>query len=333
MLMPGRKYKATSSSNYRYGFNTQERDEELSENIYTAEYWEYDSRIVRRWNTDPDVTADESPYAVNHNNPIVFNDPDGDFPGLGFLVGFVTEFVIQTIEIKLNVRKDYDVYAMAISGVATQLGMGIAKQISKIKTLGTLTKTVTQVGKDVAINLGEQGAKTLYDPTAKVSVTDALINGGVSKIAGDFAESAVKQYSSKGAELVAKAEKKADRVSKANNAKRVAELKKAEEAVEGYVAPRALVAAVPATGAATRTYDAFKKTPSTTDLNTKAATTQNVQTNTNSITPAATTTTQSNTRTYTKQWVKDFGKYYKDSESFSGPKGTTIKNPYYKKKG
>lgn len=148
-----------------------------------------------------------------------------------------------------------------------------------------------------------------------------------------MAESAIKKYTSKGAELVAKAEQKAARAAKANNGKRVAELKKAEEVVEGYVTPRALVASVPATGGVTRTYDALTKTPSTSAVNTKTGTNQTVQTNVNTVTPtSATPTTQTNVKTYTKQWAKDFGKYYKDSESFNGTNGTTIKNPYYKKK-
>jgi len=40
---------------YRYGFNGQEKTDELkgSGNHYTAEFWEYDSRLGRRWNVDP----------------------------------------------------------------------------------------------------------------------------------------------------------------------------------------------------------------------------------------------------------------------------------------
>ena len=75
--MPGRKYNAGSNS-YRYGQNGQEKDNELNENIYTAEYWEYDSRIVRRWNIDPVPKTGESPYMCFSGNPIMFADPHGD---------------------------------------------------------------------------------------------------------------------------------------------------------------------------------------------------------------------------------------------------------------
>ncbi len=77
MTMPGRSY--SSGSQYRYGFQGQEKDDEIagSGNSYTAEFWQYDSRLGRRWNTDPIVKPHESPYATFANNPIWFVDPLG----------------------------------------------------------------------------------------------------------------------------------------------------------------------------------------------------------------------------------------------------------------
>ena len=74
MLMPGRKY---SSGKYRYGFNSQEKSTEINDNLYTATYWEYDSRIGKRWNVDPILKIWESPYATFGGNPILNIDPDG----------------------------------------------------------------------------------------------------------------------------------------------------------------------------------------------------------------------------------------------------------------
>ncbi|NCA84331.1 MAG: hypothetical protein EOM83_02010 [Clostridia bacterium] len=78
MLMPGRSF--TGSQGYRYGFGGQEKDNEVSGNgnSYTAEYWQYDARLGRRWNNDPIVKTWESPYAAFGNNPIYYNDPNGD---------------------------------------------------------------------------------------------------------------------------------------------------------------------------------------------------------------------------------------------------------------
>ncbi len=59
--------------------NTQEKDNEIygEGNSYSAEYWQYDARLGRRWNVDPVVKVHESPYATFANNPIWFVDPSG----------------------------------------------------------------------------------------------------------------------------------------------------------------------------------------------------------------------------------------------------------------
>jgi RHS repeat-associated protein len=62
---------------YTYGFNGQEKDDEIANGIYTAPYWEYDSRLGRRWNLDPVVKASLSGYLCFSNNPIIYIDPDG----------------------------------------------------------------------------------------------------------------------------------------------------------------------------------------------------------------------------------------------------------------
>jgi RHS repeat-associated protein len=77
MTMPGRKYSQPSSS-YRYGFNGQENIDEIAAGLTTAMYWEYDSRIGRRWNVDPKPMSSVSPFACFANNPILFVDNLGD---------------------------------------------------------------------------------------------------------------------------------------------------------------------------------------------------------------------------------------------------------------
>jgi hypothetical protein len=77
MQMPGRGF---NSSKYRYGFNGQEKSSEIAEegNLNTALFWEYDTRIGRRWNLDPKPRIDESQYSVFSNSPILLSDPLGD---------------------------------------------------------------------------------------------------------------------------------------------------------------------------------------------------------------------------------------------------------------
>ena len=65
---------------YRYGFNGQEKSDEIkgNGNSYTAEFWEYDPRIGRRWNLDPKPIVGLSEYSTFGNNPILYGDPFGD---------------------------------------------------------------------------------------------------------------------------------------------------------------------------------------------------------------------------------------------------------------
>ena len=71
------------ASKYRYGFGGQEKSDEIkgAGNSYTAEFWEYDPRVGRRWNTDPKPTVGMSPYSAFKGNPILNIDPLGDTTG------------------------------------------------------------------------------------------------------------------------------------------------------------------------------------------------------------------------------------------------------------
>jgi RHS repeat-associated protein len=76
MLLPNRH---ESASEYRYGFNGMDKDDEVSGvgNSYTTEFRQYDSRIGRWGSTDPVTHAQYSPYSAFDNNPIYFTDPSG----------------------------------------------------------------------------------------------------------------------------------------------------------------------------------------------------------------------------------------------------------------
>lgn len=65
---------------YRFGFNGQEADNEAYgvKQSYTAEFWQYDTRLGRRWNVDPKGNISASFYACFGNNPIIFSDSFGD---------------------------------------------------------------------------------------------------------------------------------------------------------------------------------------------------------------------------------------------------------------
>ena len=65
---------------YRFGFNGQEKDNEIAGvgNHNTALFWEYDTRLGRRWNLDPKPIYGISSYSVFKNNSIFNTDALGD---------------------------------------------------------------------------------------------------------------------------------------------------------------------------------------------------------------------------------------------------------------
>ncbi len=85
----GRTFEADTLNGYRFGINTQEKDDEIygKGNASSAEFWEYDTRLGRRWNLDPVDREYESTYSCFYNNPMSFSDIDGDEPEkrFGFL--------------------------------------------------------------------------------------------------------------------------------------------------------------------------------------------------------------------------------------------------------
>jgi hypothetical protein len=117
MQMPGRVYTTTSS--YRFGFNGQENSSEISGsgNHTTAEFWEYDPRIGRRWNLDPKPNVGISQYSVFNNTPTWFGDPFGDTSVNG--AGGKQQVDIDEKQNSLNFYKSNTDYA--ISGTNTKV--------------------------------------------------------------------------------------------------------------------------------------------------------------------------------------------------------------------
>jgi hypothetical protein len=76
---PGRTYNNTAM---KHGMNGQQKDKDIQSggDHYTAEYWEYDARIGRRWNLDPKPNTSVSSYSCFMGNPILFSDKMGDTP-------------------------------------------------------------------------------------------------------------------------------------------------------------------------------------------------------------------------------------------------------------
>jgi len=117
VTLENRNLTLAGAEKSRYGFQGQEKVDEVSGdgNSYTAEFWQYDSRLGRRWNIDPVIKHHESPYACFANNPIWFIDPTGADSSLfdqtkGFLVaeGITKEDDKTAVWIVDTQSKDYD---------------------------------------------------------------------------------------------------------------------------------------------------------------------------------------------------------------------------------
>jgi hypothetical protein len=158
MQMAERTY--ASASAYRFGFDGQEADNEAHNdpNIYTADYWEYDSRLGRRWNRDPIVKPWESPYAAFSNNPIYYSDISGlnSDPGTGDDGGWwkfrkkgQKAFELKTVEaVYKRTFKDKFKFAMrkigkAIMRVVKAAGDFLYNLIPNISTYGGNEKTAS----------------------------------------------------------------------------------------------------------------------------------------------------------------------------------------------
>ncbi len=184
--MPGRNYQ--SSSSYRYGMNDQEKDDEIAEGIYTAKYWEYDSRLGRRWNVDPVMKYWRNSYDAFDNNPIWKIDPNGDddfFNSDGSYShsskkGSAVMVITAKGTVKLSEYGTYDAaHRKAIGNIATYYAkmIGVKGQIgikpNKEKT-GTANPafTVGQLPENGAIYLNSNGglSKSVDDANSLTNI-------------------------------------------------------------------------------------------------------------------------------------------------------------------
>lgn len=79
----GIRERTKAFDEFEFGYNGQMKSDEVygKGNLNTAEFWEMDTRLVRRWNLDPVDQINVSNYAVFLNNPITMNDVLGNTAG------------------------------------------------------------------------------------------------------------------------------------------------------------------------------------------------------------------------------------------------------------
>ncbi len=166
MLMPGRGYQP---EDYRFGFSGQEKDDEIngSGNLNTAMYWEYDTRLVRRWNVDPlaHLTPWYSPYSTFGNNPILNIDEEGKTK-----VAYLTIISKGEKTVIKVVDKDYTKTVNVTVPVPTTMGIMNNVEIRQYDVLETQT-----------INLDDPKKSTARKETL-LGVTDNLFEKTARKV-------------------------------------------------------------------------------------------------------------------------------------------------------
>jgi len=100
--MPGRNLEGDG---YRFGFNSKEKDNEIygNGNSYTAEYWQYDARLGRRWNVDPVDKPWMSSYHAFSNKPITNVDPNGALDDV-YITGEAAEKATEQLKKSTNLK-------------------------------------------------------------------------------------------------------------------------------------------------------------------------------------------------------------------------------------
>ena len=177
MPMPERSF---SMESYRYGMNGQEKNDEISGNgnHTTALYWEYDTRLGRRWNLDPVKKSWQSDYACFSNSPIWKVDPDGDddfFDSEGKLIKQTntgSKIYVQTAsgnvaysQLPMNNMHNRKVLANITAYYAGQVGVNGTVGVSNYpKDRNNKASTFTQ-GNEIYVNAraGGVGATPLFD--------------------------------------------------------------------------------------------------------------------------------------------------------------------------
>jgi hypothetical protein len=186
MVMPERNF---SYENYRFGFNGQEKVDEVSGpgNHNTAMFWEYDTRLGRRWNIDPlfKMFPSSSPYSTNLSNPILLNDPDGDCPICFLLFGLITlpsigvaptgqpsdQIAIQDAQ---RLQEQWLAYTLLANGLAngTISGSKLAKEMGNQFTVQAIGNAATQAYLNGKVDFSQ----VINESFKNLDIADGLIS-------------------------------------------------------------------------------------------------------------------------------------------------------------
>ncbi len=243
-VMPNRH---KDDNSYRYGYQGSEKDMEVKGegNSYTTEFRQLDPRVGRWLSPDPleDEMEDLSPYNSMGNNPIQFNDPDGDCPWcvtalIGGLIEGGLELGGQMLSGKSLSDVDWaDVSVEFTKGAITGSGAGLVTRVTA-DVAGAVVKSTVDVSKKGGVKTvgnGKSVKAAAVDLTLDV-VGDKVAGAGTAKLVKKT-NSAVKSSTKKAVVAGKKITQTANKANKAagkhgaNSSQAIAAKKIAKEAV------------------------------------------------------------------------------------------------------
>lgn len=147
-----------------------ERVFDLGLNVDQSKYRTYDYLTGRSWQIDPLADEDElvslTPYNYSFDNPIRYNDPEGDCPSCwGAIIGATIDYGLQVASNLAEGKDlgealtDVDVGSIAVSAVAGALSGGLST-ISKFKTAHKVVKAGVEVAGDASASAANQAVTT-----------------------------------------------------------------------------------------------------------------------------------------------------------------------------
>jgi hypothetical protein len=183
MNMPGRKY-AQGNSSYRYGFNGQEKSDEISGagNHYTAEFWEMDPRLGRRWNIDPVVKPFESGYACFGNNPIWFIDHNGADTTISGSITAQSEIMKKAsdpdfVPPGVKLESTAKINATIVDGKFTSVKQEITPKEFESPVLGGIKPAFTRVSNH-SVNISKDGLTATLHYEVETQLAGVEVFGG-----------------------------------------------------------------------------------------------------------------------------------------------------------
>ena len=169
-----------STFSYRYGFNGQEKDDEVSGEGNTLDFGAriYDSRLGRWMSIDPQYVHYETPYSLNRNSPLIYVDKDGELP-IPVITGIIGAVANATVGIikgesakQVLARAGSGFIAGAVAGLfpagaaalAQGVGLGAISSTAVVtQTLGWFTAGTATVMGSTAGAVVETPAKYILD--------------------------------------------------------------------------------------------------------------------------------------------------------------------------